>query len=144
MTPITGSPAYNLGAALQDLLKHPGVDEVEIVVRPKYPKGTAKPIVLRDFTAAALQEVTRALPYPKPLQAESYWSAVSLDGQVVAKFPATDDGKAEAERYVADSPVAVRVALVRTIEGGPSIGEMFTGALTGIRATGATAAGGVP
>lgn len=138
------SPDSALGGALRALLKHPGVDEVEIVVRPKYPKGTARPIVLLDFTVAALQEVARSLPYPKPLQGEKYWSAVSLDGQVVAKFPATDDGKAEGERYVADSPVAVRVALVRTIEGGPSLGEIWTEALTGIRATGPTTGGGVP
>lgn len=138
------SPDSALGGALRALLKHPGLGHVQFVVHPRYPKVGASPTALREITAAALQEVTRALPYPKPLQGEAYWSAVSLDGQVVAKFPATDDGKAEAERYVADSPVAVRVALVRTIEGGPSVGELFTVALTGIRATGPTAGAGVP
>lgn len=134
------SPDAILGAALRQLLLHPGADEVEIVVRPKYPKDSARPFVVRDVTAEQIKAAAASLLHPKPLQGEAYWSAVSLDGQVVAKFPATDDGKAEAERYVADSPVAVRVALVRTIEGGPSIGELFTEALTGIRATG----GGVP
>jgi hypothetical protein len=137
------SPAYLLGAALIDLLKHPGLKQVELVVHPRYPKDAA-PIDLEEITAAEIQSVTKSLLSPKPLQSQAYWAALSLEGSVLAKFPETEAGKAEAEQYVADSLDAVRVARVRTTEGLPSLGEILTGFASGIRVVGPTDGAGVP